>query len=156
MSDYKKSLYIFLTALLGVLMFVLLDRIAVFFYLYLLAAVYMATSINFFEFMVVDYFILTLVMMLGAWYGIWLGLYWFKKVYEEQSHGGLVEHLTTNYFPQKSFFAGQGDMASLKKRLNTDLSQLEELAASGTAQEFQPEPIKRRIVRKRAPKKLKV
>lgn len=154
MNDFRKSLYIFLSALLGVIMFMLLERLATFFYLYLLAGGYIATSLEFWQIALLDYIILTLAMMLGAWYGIWLGLYWYRKIYEEQSHPGLVGHLASN-FP-RSGLAGSKGVGELKKRLAADLSQLEAVTSVNLAKVSGPAPIKRKIVRKSAPKKLKI
>src|ERR1035441_8624107 len=119
MNDFRKSLYIFLTALLGVLMFMLLERLAAFFYWYLLAGGYIATSLSYPQIALFDYIILVLAMMFGAWYGVWLGLYWYRKVYEEESHPGLVGHLATHYFPNLGF-GGQKGVVELKKRLVGD------------------------------------
>ena len=97
-------------------------------------------------------------MMLGAWYGVWLGLYWYRKVYEEQSHGGLIDHISTHYFPRPR---PQETVADLKQRLTADLSQLETITRedlpdiSAITPVVAPAPIRRKIVRKRAPKKLK-
>ena len=154
MNDFRKSLYIFLTALLGVLMFMLLERLAAFFYWYLLAGSYITTGQSYLQIAMLDYIILVLAMMFGAWYGVWLGLFWYRKIYEEESHPGLVGHLAAHYFPRPGFAAPKG-VAELKKRLAADLSQLETVAAVHLETIPGPTPIKRKIVRKKAPKKLK-
>ena len=151
---FKKSLYIFLTALLGVLLFLMLHRIWVFFYLYLLAGNYITTSLNYYQFLVLDYTTLLMAMVLGAWYGIWLGMYWFRKVYEEGSHGGFIQHINTRYYgaaPKKL----ETKMVQVRQKLENDLWQLEDLAKESLAQVKRPQAIKRAVARKRAPRKAK-
>ena len=85
----RKSLYLFLTALLGTLLFLTVHQVAYFIYIYMLGTGLATSGMSYVEFLAVEYFTLTITMMLGAWYGIWLGLYWYEKVYEEKSHRGL-------------------------------------------------------------------
>lgn len=151
----KKSLYIFLTSLLGVLLFLILHRLVIFFYFYLLAGGYMTASMSYLQFLVVDYFTLVLVLLFGAWYGIWLGMYWFEKVYVEKSHGGFVHHVSNNYFSRTPKNL-ENRISAVKQKIEKDLWQLEDLTdASLKAVAATPAPIKRRVVRKTAPKKLK-
>lgn len=133
-----------------------LDRIIVFCYLYLVAAGYIGSSFDYARFMVWDYCTLTLVLMLGAWYGVWLGLSWFSWVYERQTHGGLVNHMVENYWPSRKQKNLDSKISEVKKRLETDLWKLEDLASVNITRASEPEPHVRKIVRKRAPKKAKV
>jgi hypothetical protein len=151
---FKKAFYLFLTALLGVLLFMMLDRIAVFFYLYLVAGNYIANGAVYIQFYALDYIILTIAMMLGGWYGIWLGLYWYEKVYEQNVHRGFVHHLVMNYFPQSKPKSLTLKMSAVKDRLEDDLLQLDKLAKAKIAATDAPLPIKRKIVRRAAPKRL--
>lgn len=152
----QKSFYVFLTSLLGVLLFLILHRVVVFIYLYLVAAGFGAESFDYLTFLLWDYFSLTITLMLGAWYGIWLGLHWFEKVYVEKSHGGLVAHLARHVWVGGRPKNLQSKLSSVKQRLNEDLWQLEDLANAGlSAKQDRPEPRVRRVVRKQAPKKLK-
>jgi hypothetical protein len=151
----KKSLYIFLTSILGVTLFLILDRIAVFIYLYLVGGGYIAANFNYQQFVLWDYFTLTIVLMLGAWYGVALGLSWFSQVYERQSHGGLIDHLVKYYWPSKKEKNLDLKISEVKRRLQTDLWQLEDLAEIKAVQPARPQPIARKVVRKRAPKKIK-
>jgi hypothetical protein len=152
----RKSLYLFLTALLGTLLFLTLHQAAYFIYIYLLGTGLAVSDMSYVEFLAVEYFTLTITMMLGAWYGIWLGLYWYEKVYEEKSHRGFVHHLAVNYFPGSGRKAQEGRMAEVKERLEENLWQLEKLAQKGAGftPAVEPKPIKRRVVRKKAPRKL--
>jgi hypothetical protein len=152
----KKSLYLFLTALLGTLLFMVVHQIAYFIYFYMLNAGVVATGMSYVEFLAIEYITMTLTLMLGAWYGIWLGLYWYEKVYEEKSHKGFIHHLAINYFPGSKPKALESQMAQVKEHLEENLWQLENLAKSEAVFQpvVEPKPIKRRVVRKRAPKKL--
>lgn len=152
----KKSLYIFLSCLLGVFLFFSLHRIAVFFYLYSVINGSLATTFVYWRFLLFDYFTLAITLMAGAWYGIWLGGYWFSKIYEEGSHGGLTHHLVTTYWPHKQPKSLTSKISSVREHLEKDLWQLEDLAKKSEAisVSVNPSPKVRRVVRKRAPKKL--
>lgn len=150
----KKSLYLFLSSLLGVMLFLVLHRSIVFIYLYLLTQGYLVTGLTYLQFLVFDYFTLTLTLLFGAWYGIWLGVYWYEKVYVEGSHPGFVAHMSGKFMYRKSKGL-ESKMSHIKERLETDLWQLEDLAKTSLSQVSSPVPIKRKIVRKAAPKKLK-
>ena len=81
------------------------------------------TDMSYSQFLAIEYFTLTITMMLGAWYGIWLGLYWYEKVYEEKSHRGLVHHIAANYFPNFKPKVLENRMAQVKERLEENLFQ---------------------------------
>ncbi len=149
-------MYLFLTAVLGTLLFLIVHQVAFFIYIYMLATGVLSANFSYEQFLVIEYFSMTICLMLGAWYGIWLGLYWYQKVYEEKSHRGFVHHFSANYFPGFKPKALEGRMAEVKERLEENLWQLEDLAKSAAASlpVIEPKPIKRRMVRKRAPKKL--
>jgi len=151
----KKSFYIFLTSLLGLLLFFILHRIVVFFYLYMLAGGYLTTDMTYYQFLVLDYATLFVVMALGVWYGIWLGMYWFRKVYEEGSHGGFVHQIKMSYFGGRTPKTLEKKIVAVRQRLESDLWQLEDLAKETVSIAEQPKPIKRKVVRKRAPRKAK-
>lgn len=150
----KKSLYVFLTSLLGVLLFLILHRLAIFFYLYLLAGGYVTTGMSYLQFLALDYLTLFFTLMFGAWYGIWLGMHWFEKVYVEKSHCGVIHHLTDKYFfrTPKNL---ESKISAIKKKIEDDLWQLEDLAKVSLKEVSAPQPIKRKVIRKIAPKKLK-
>ncbi len=73
----RKSFYIFLTAVLGVLLFLTIQRSA-FLLVYLLG-----TEVN--PVLTSSLEVLTgaLAITLGGWYGVWLGLLWYRAIYEE-------------------------------------------------------------------------
>lgn len=155
-NGVKKSLYLFLTSLLGVLLFLIVHRIVFFLFIYTISEGYVTLSMDFLQFLAIEYITLVIWLLLGSWYGIWLGLYWFEKVYEEGSHGGLVHHIAANYFPVSRPKNLEGKMAEVKQRLESNLWQLEDLAETAATSQLAPDPkpIKRRVVRKKAPKKL--
>ncbi len=149
-------MYLFLAALLGTLLFLIAHQVVYFIYIYMLSAGLVTTGMSYVEFLAIEYFTLTITLLLGAWYGIWLGLYWYEKVYEEKSHKGFVHHVAVNYFPGPKPKAPESQMAQVKERLEENLWRLEDLAKSEASLPpmVEPEPIKCRVVRKRAPKKL--
>ena len=89
----KKSFYIFLSALLGVMLFILLQRS-----LFLLAFL-LGVNVLSPEFAEIDYGSFILSMFLGLWYGIWVGLYWFNLVYEEQAVPGMFRSMWGRFRP---------------------------------------------------------
>lgn len=150
----KKALYLFLTALLGMMLFFILHRLAVFAYLYALAMGYLNPEVNYLQILIWDYFTLALALLAGGWYGVWLGLSWFQRIYEDKTHGGLADHIIKRYWPQTGNKVFQTRVEAVKQRLEKDLWQLEDLAKVKLTAQNQAEPKVRRVVRKRAPKKL--
>jgi len=148
----KKSLYIFLSSLLGVMLFLLIDRVVVLLLVFLINGGFITAQFSASQFMAVDYIILSVVLMLGGWYGIWLGLYWYEVVYEQRSHRGAFHHFAKNYLSYKGPDGVTGQMEAVRKRIETDLAQLEDIAIKTPLADAEPQPIKRKIVRKRAPR----
>jgi len=154
----KKSLYVFLSSMLGALLFLTIHRVLLFLYLIFISADYgrFAPRISYLEFLALDLFTMMVALLLGAWYGIWLGMSWFEKVYEVGSHGGLVSHIVEHYWPKpRQNYHLKSKIGEVQKKLERDLSQLKDLASASPASIASPEPIKKTIVRKRAPSKLK-
>lgn len=83
----KKSFYIFLASLLGMILFILLQR-SLFLLAYLIGVDVLSA-----DFSRLDYGTFMLASFLGLWYGIWVGLYWYKIVYEEASSAGFLRSL---------------------------------------------------------------
>jgi len=156
-SSAKKSLYVFLSSMLGILLFLVIHRIIVFLYLVLAGVRFTPGSEGtYLVFLAFDYFTLIIILMLGAWYGIWLGMYWYEKVYEEESHKGVVDYIVNNYWPRrKTTLNLKSKIAATQQKLETDLWELEGLTENLTRVKVKPRSIKKRIVRKTAPKRLK-
>ncbi len=138
-------------------MFLVLHRIVIFLYLYFLAAGYIQWAVDFRKFFVFDYFSLMVSLMLGAWYGIWLGLGWFERVYGEKSHGGLVEHLATKIFAD-DHEALRVKLVAAEKRLEEDVAKdvevIDSLAQASWADAVHSRPVakpaRRKVARARA------
>lgn len=146
----KKSLYIFLSSLLGVLLFLTLHRIIAFFFLALQIVDYRDFNfgLSYMEFAALDYVTLVLALMLGAWYGVWLGNYWYGLVYEAGSHKGMLNHLAQRWRAKASGnYNLEEKIASVKQKLEKDLGNLEKLAGELPVS---PQPIKRKMARKSA------
>lgn len=152
-NGVKKSLYIFLCALLGILLFLIIHRLAIFGYLVLVNAnpLVFAGSLSYLEILAIDFSTLVLALLLGMWYGIALGLKWYEAVYEQKEHGGLVDYLIKTYWPsQKAAFDLPARVQSVARELKDDVLELEHLAKTIKPVIRETKPIKRRIVRKKA------
>lgn len=156
-SGVKKSLYIFLSAILGGMLFLILQRLGIFFYLMLIAVDpnVFGLGFNYIEFQAVDILTAFAAIILGMWYGIWLGLGWFQEVYERGSSRGMLHHIATHYWPRPRSVDGVEDrVGHLRERLADNLWQAEGPSEPVAVNLIGPAPIKRRVVRTRAPKKL--
>lgn len=136
-------------------MFFILHRIATFIYLYLLASGILNARMSYLDFLVLDFFSLTIILVMGLWYGIWLGMYWFERVYVEKSHGGFVRHISGKIFPRK-IENMENKISHIKERLEQDMWQLEDLVEKKLEVGVKTVPVKRKVVRKTPPKKLKI
>lgn len=152
MGGFKKSVYIFLSSLLGVLLFLVLHRALIFIYLLLLTTglFHWSSFYSYLNFMAVDYVTLFLAMIAGSWYGIWLGEYWYRQTYEIGSGQGSWRHLRHKLFPQKT---RQADLKikveAVAQRLAEDLSAAETLISEVPSAVLAPAPVKRRVTRKK-------
>lgn len=149
----RKSLYIFLSSLLGTLLFLILHRVVSFLFGWAIVSGYtfLGFGMNSIELQAMDYLTLMFSLMFGAWYGIWLGLYWYEVVYEQRLRGGLVDHIICNYWPRsRRPYDLKSKVSAAARKLEHDLGELESLAETVQVA-VHPEPIKKRIVRKRAP-----
>jgi hypothetical protein len=156
-NGIKKSLYVYLSSLLGILLFLILHRIVVLIYLLLAGLGYspFVNEVVSLQFLAFEYLTLILSMMLGAWYGIWVGMHWYEVVYERESHPGLVGHLSNKFWPKTKNRYKLGErIEEVQKKLQTDIWQFEDLVKAAPAAIVSPEPIKKKIVRKRAPRRL--
>lgn len=93
-AAFKKSLYVFLCSLLGMLILLTLQHAIIFLYLSVITAFGTNESVN------IDLYSLNVVVwflsvFFGGWWGVWLGLGWYKMVYEDAQHKGFVHGLAT-------------------------------------------------------------
>src|SRR3989338_6027076 len=156
----KKSLYVFLCALLGALIFLIIHRLLVFAYLLLATASpeIFYGKVNYLGAVAADFFTLILVLLLGVWYGIWLGLRWYEAIYERGEYGGFVDHVVNTYWHNpKIHYNLHEKVESVARELKEDVLELEHLTKIIKPVIRSSPPIKRRIVRKkigRAEKKI--
>lgn len=108
----KRSFYIFLSSLLGVMLFILLERS-----LFLLAFL-LGMNVLTPQFAQIDYIAFIVASILGLWYGIWVGLYWYTIVYEEGSHPGMLRGIWGSFSRQS------GDRGVLTTEKTWDLEDL--------------------------------
>ncbi len=93
-AAFKKSLYVFLCSLLGMLILLTLLHAIIFLYLSVITAFGTNDSLS------IDLYSLNasvwfISVFLGGWWGVWLGLGWYKMVYEDAKHKGFVHGLAT-------------------------------------------------------------
>lgn len=98
-SPVKKSLYVFLTTLLGVLLFFTIQRAAALVSLLLVNTDYGTYSLNIspLDLHALNVSTILLAVFFGGWYGVWLGLHWYEYVYETE-HKGWLFGITGNLF----------------------------------------------------------
>lgn len=94
----RKALYIFLCSILGVLLFSMFHR-AVFVIYEIIGGFYPAISwlhLPFRTIAFIDFSTFLLALFIGGWYGIWIGLNWYKMIYEDRGvktwFHGFVPH----------------------------------------------------------------
>jgi hypothetical protein len=146
----KKAIYIFLCSLMGALLFLILHNLVVFLYSVALTADYgnLSFGFSYTEFVAIDVITLFLALLGGSLYGIWLGLFWYQKIYEEASHRGFVDHAAAYFWPgSRHNYKLESKMEAAKKKLEDNLWQFEDLAKTAAAESVVP--IKRRVSRKR-------
>ena len=130
-SPIKKSVYLFLSLLLGVFLFLIIHRLIIFsimmFYLsHNPVGIY---TVGYRQFLLLEYSTLVLAVMAGSWYGLWVGGYWYEKVYEVGLHGGALGHLVVgiNRFTKKQSSL-RTKVEQISKELKEEAWQLEDLA----------------------------
>jgi hypothetical protein len=93
-SETRKSLYIFLCSLLGIMLFVMLQKAALLL-LTLFLGSQTGTLVSTFgniDIAIFDTVSYILALFFGGWYGVWLGLHWYGIVYES-GRGGITRAL---------------------------------------------------------------
>ena len=127
---FKKSIYLFLCSLLGMLLFSIIHQLLVFLYLLFFGnSGALATGEAALRFFAFDYLSLLILLLLGSWYGIWLGVYWHKIVYEEGTFGGVIRH-AMKFWPQKKQAENLETKINLAEaELDAGMRELKEAAA---------------------------
>lgn len=128
----KKSFYVFLSALLGLLLFILLQR-SLFLLAFLLGVDVLSAA-----FMKLDYASFIVAMFLGMWYGIWVGLYWFNIVYEEQSAPGMFRSIWGSFGRSKArMLSDEGKSWNLEDLMKAKTSEYESETLEPTLRVFE-------------------
>lgn len=115
-ENTRKSFYIFLSSMLGVLLFLMLQR-SVF-----LIAFLLGVDIGSVSSQALGIVTTAIAVVFGAWYGVWLGLVWYSAVYEEGTVRGMLSSLAGS-------FRG--------RRANADAWDLDDLVLLGKQSETQ-------------------
>jgi hypothetical protein len=152
MGGVKRSVYIFLCSLLGVMLFLVIHRIIMLWYLLMVdyGVFSWNESDSYIKFLAVDYITLALVMLAGSWYGIWVGNYWYDQVYEFGFWKGSFRHVKNKYFSNKyNREELKHRVEIVRQALEEDLSSAESLVSEIPREILKPEPVKRRIIRRK-------
>jgi hypothetical protein len=96
-----KALYILLCAILGALLFVVIQHALALIYFVLVSANYQTYSFGLNEYQLswINFLTVLGAVFFGFWYGIWLGLHWHDIVYE-QGRGGLIHGFVRHWLPR--------------------------------------------------------
>lgn len=159
MGGVKKSVYVFLCSLLGVLLFLVLHRLLVLWYLILVnSGVFVwSEADSYLKFLAVDYITLTLAMLAGSWYGIWLGSYWYEQVYELGAWKGSWLHITHKLLPNRGVDKKlKARVEKVREKLEHDFSMAEELIEEFPRPIILAKPKKRVAAKKPVAKKTPV
>ena len=139
----KKALYVFLCSLLGILLFVTLERSLLFIYITVNDVVYNMSMTT--ETLALLNAVAVLIFgFIGGWYGTSLGLYWYKLVYEDGERAGLVDSISARIIDALSRKDSQPkkSSASVPSKLDwpEELSELQTRANAVRAARKKPEP----------------
>lgn len=119
-NSLKKSFYVFLTSLLGILLFVTIQKS-----LALIGIILLNLDYNLYSFgtnptqiHALNIATMMLALFLGGWYGVWIGLHWYKVVYE-QGKTGWLHGLSGGFFNHSEKVAHK-PVAKIVKRVATN------------------------------------
>ncbi len=103
----RKALYLFLTSLLGIILFLMLHR-SLFVIYDVMGSFFPGNPIFIIEpgvLFTLDFISMLVVMFIGGWYGVWLGLDWYKMIYEERESRewfhGFLPHSWRGYHARR-------------------------------------------------------
>ena len=153
--EFRRSLYLILSGLMGLLMFFILHRIVIFFYLLLSTAsnVYFPYE----RFVFWDSLSLIIVLIGGTFYGLWIGEFWYGAVYHENVHGGLVDSINRLIWRDRpksvEVKSYQRKLETVAEKLEDNLSTLENLIEQPPMAVLPKRVLKRTISRKSIVKK---
>jgi hypothetical protein len=93
-----KAFYVMLCAILGVMLFVVIQRAFSLIYYLLLNTNFKTYSfgLDYYQLSWINFLSMLAAVFFGLWYGVWLGLHWYDMVYEEGS-GGVWQHIKQHW-----------------------------------------------------------
>ncbi len=111
-----KAFYVMLCAILGVMLFVVIQRALSLIYYLLLNTNFKTYSfgLDYFQLSWLNFLSMLGALFFGLWYGVWLGLHWYDMVYEE-GQGGVWQHI-------KQHWPGRSELAQDKKSVAPTMS----------------------------------
>ncbi len=103
-----KAFYVLLCAILGALLFLVIQRAAALIYYLLLNTNYQTYSLgmNYFQLSWLNFLTILAAIFFGLWYGVWLGMHWYNLVYE-QGQGGLFHGFRGHWLRHEGILSKQ-------------------------------------------------
>src|SRR4051812_47874689 len=91
----NKTLYVFLAAMAGLLLFLIIHRTLILLYALMLNSdpVTYSFGFSYAQLSGMEYYTLGLFLISGLLYGIWIGEYWYSIVYETGRYAGVIHHI---------------------------------------------------------------
>ena len=86
-ENTRKSFYIFLAMVLGVLLFLMVQRAA------FIAAFLLGADISSLYAQALGVITTAVAVSFGAWYGVWLGLIWYAAIYEDRTAQSMASFI---------------------------------------------------------------
>jgi hypothetical protein len=125
----RKALYIFLSSILGILLFLMFHR-ALFVIYEILGNFYSTTAwlhLPFRTIALIDFLTFIVALFIGGWYGIWIGLNWYKMVYEERGvktwfHGFVPHHWRKHKKHEGTFATGLDFINNIAEKSKTKVA----------------------------------
>ena len=131
-QNVRKFFYLIICAILGVVLFLLLQQVLIQGFIILMNANLLSFEVSADSLNLIDSIGTVIALGGGAWYGVWLGSYWYSIVYANDASAGFIYHL-------RQKFVGD-DLGAVSKNDNGDTFkqttwQLEDLMKA------KPEPV---------------
>lgn len=121
----RKSFYIFLAMVLGVLLFLMVQRAA------FIAAYVLGADITSVYAQAIGVLTTAIAVAFGAWYGVWLGLIWYTAVYEERSTQSVSGYLYRRFVAPSGSAVDELVAVRQGGGLAAELSQAAQLPSQG-------------------------
>jgi hypothetical protein len=152
----NKHVYIFFCALLGILLLVIVQRIII-----MLATLFLigdpvsvVSDSAWAWYAAIDYLTLWIAVLGGIWYGLWIGEYWYKIVYEEGRYLGVFHHILHSHGDTNPKLTNiQNEIAHIQHSMVEEAWHLEDLSRNIEQVVPAKAPVRKKVVRRSPAKK---